>query len=112
MTRLVALALAALALTAAAPAPRPLPDFRFRPAAATLPDGSSETFPQRPGVEAVEANCTACHSAAMILNQPPLTRDEWTAEIAKMRNVYKAPIEDAALPDLMLYLAGPPPKQP
>lgn len=48
-----------------------------------------------PSPDPVNANCLACHSPAMVLTQPRLTRAEWAAEVAKMRNVYKAPIDPA-----------------
>lgn len=107
-------ALAIVAATTAGAAPRkpPLPQFKPRPVSITLPDTSDEHFPARPGLAAVEDNCRTCHSPSMVLTQHRLTGAEWTAEIAKMRNVYKAPIEDSAVPDLLLYLAGPEPKQP
>ena len=42
----------------------------------------------------------------MILNQPALTQAEWTGEVTKMVKVYKAPIDDAAVPELVTYLAS------
>ena len=56
-------------------------------------------FPEGPAGELVTNNCTACHSAEMILNQPPLGA-KWQATIEKMRTVYHAsiaPADDAAL---------------
>ena len=71
------------------------------PVAIELPDGSAP-FPDLPGAsaDAINGNCLACHSAEMVLTQPKLTPAEWTAEIAKMRGVYKAPVDpgdDAAI---------------
>ena len=68
-----------------------------------LPEDST-TFPAGPGVEAITANCTACHSPDMILNQPALTRDQWRSSIAKMREVYKATIDPAAEEAILNYL--------
>ena len=51
-----------------------------------------------PGREAVEHNCTSCHSLDyLLINSPFLDRREWQAEITKMTNVFGAPItpEDA-----------------
>jgi hypothetical protein len=61
-----------------------------------LPDGEG-LLPERYGVssEAANANCLACHSAAMITAQPRLTRVQWGETIAKMRTVYAAPIDPA-----------------
>lgn len=56
----------------------------------TLP-GETVTLPAR--AEIVTINCAACHSAEMILTQPRLMPDQWQAEIAKMRGVYKATID-------------------
>jgi hypothetical protein len=82
------LALAALALVAAAPPTKRL--------AVELPDAEG-LLPERYGVssEAVNNNCLACHSAAMITAQPRLSRVQWGETIAKMRTVYAAPIDPA-----------------
>ena len=40
----------------------------------------------------------------MILLQPALTSDEWKAEIKKMKEVYKAPVDHAAEPAILAYL--------
>ncbi len=45
--------------------------------------------------EAINANCLACHSAEMVTNQPRLTPAQWTATVAKMRGVFKAPVDPA-----------------
>ena len=58
------------------------------------------SFPESAAGELVTNNCTACHSAEMILNQPLLGADKWKAEIDKMRGTYHAqiaPEDDAAL---------------
>lgn len=79
---------AALAM-AATPAPTAV-------VAVELPDGEG-LLPERYGVsaDAANANCLACHSAAMITVQPRLTRVQWGETIAKMRTVYGAPIDPA-----------------
>lgn len=75
----------------------------FSAVSITLPQDSI-TFPDRPGVEAIIANCTACHSPDMILNQPALTRAQWQSTITKMREVYKASIDPAAEEAILRYL--------
>lgn len=94
----VVLALAALVLVAAAPPTKRL--------SVALPDEEG-LLPERYGVssDAVNNNCLACHSAAMITAQPRLSRVQWAETIAKMRTVYGAPIEpadDAAILDWLL----------
>jgi mono/diheme cytochrome c family protein len=63
-------------------------------------------FADGPGVDAVNGNCLACHSASMVLNQPPLAKPQWEAEVTKMRNVYKAPIDAKDVDAIVGYLAG------
>ncbi len=77
----------------------------FSTVSITLPEDTA-TFPAGPGVEAITANCTACHSPDMILNQPPLTREQWQSSIDKMRSVYKASIDPAAEGAILDYLEG------
>ena len=68
------------------------------PVGIDLPDGSA-LFPElgkgKPSADAINNNCLACHSSEMVMNQPRLTQAEWAAEVAKMRNVYKAPVDPA-----------------
>lgn len=71
----------------------------------TLP-ADDAPFPAGPRVEAMNLHCTACHSTSMILSQPPLSPDQWKAEVTKMREVYKAPVPDAAVPDILAYLTA------
>ena len=68
-----------------------------------LPD-SDRGFPPGPGVEAAQANCTACHSVGMVMNQPTLSRATWDAEVHKMIAVYKAPVTDADARTIVAYL--------
>jgi len=58
------------------------------------------TLPTSAAGEVVTVACTACHSAEMILQQPPMDAAKWQATVTKMREVYKAqiaPDEDKAL---------------
>jgi mono/diheme cytochrome c family protein len=70
----------------------------------TLP-ASTRSFPGGAAADPVNANCVTCHSPGMVLNQPPLPRATWEAEVRKMINVYKAPIQDAAIAPIVAYLA-------
>lgn len=47
------------------------------------------------GMEQTHDNCTACHSAGMILNQPDLPRATWEVEVPKMIATYKAPVDES-----------------
>lgn len=67
-----------------------------------------------PGQEATEATCNACHSVDYIqMNSVFLTPEAWKAEVAKMRQAYGAPIDDALAERIVQYLsatyAAPPP---
>jgi hypothetical protein len=68
-----------------------------------LPD-ADEPLPAGPNLAAVSANCTACHSAGMILAQPPLKHEQWQATVTKMREAYKAPIPEADDAAIVAYL--------
>ena len=57
-------------------------------------------------MEAAQANCVACHSVGMVLNQPALAAATWEAEVNKMRAVYKAPVAAEDVPVIVEYLAG------
>jgi cytochrome c5 len=69
----------------------------------TLPK-TTATFPPGPGVEAVDNNCLSCHSVEMVMNQPALPEAAWQAEVAKMRNVFKARIAESDVPAIVHYL--------
>jgi cytochrome c553 len=59
---------------------------------------------QGPGAEATNNNCLICHSAGMVLNQPPLPRATWQAIVEKMRTAYKAPVADEDVGPIVDYL--------
>jgi cytochrome c5 len=67
-----------------------------------LPAGT-EPF-DGPGADAINNNCLTCHSRGMVLNQPAMPQAAWQAEVAKMRNVYKAPVNEADVPAIVDYL--------
>ena len=79
------------------------PQVTFADAAITLPDDPAQ-LPDLPGREAVIANCTACHSPSMMLQQPEIPRKKWESIVGKMTEVYKAPIDQAAVPEIVDYL--------
>jgi mono/diheme cytochrome c family protein len=68
-----------------------------------FPD-SDRAFPGGTAADIVNANCLACHSAGMVLNQPALTQAQWLAEAKKMRNDFKAPIDEKDVPAIVAYL--------
>ena len=75
----------------------------------TLPE-SSAMFPPGPGADVTNSNCLACHSVGMVMNQPVLPRAAWEAEVNKMRNVFKAPVEASdvtAITDYLVSIKGP-----
>jgi cytochrome c5 len=98
-----------------APAPRPAPTvpepsvagggLSLASASIELPADEGK-FPAGPGAEVADRVCTACHSASMILTQPPLTSDQWAAEIKKMAEVYKARITPDEATAIHAYLVG------
>ena len=70
-----------------------------------------ETAALKPGagLEVVQGNCTACHSADYIKTQPrgeKFKKDFWVAEVTKMIKVYGAPIDDADVGKIVDYLAA------
>ena len=76
-----------------------------RAATYTLP---AETAPLRPGpgVETAQKNCVACHSSDYLAMQPPgKGKAFWDAEVVKMRQVYKAVIDDSDAKAIADYLA-------
>jgi hypothetical protein len=69
-----------------------------------LPAGD-DMFPGGAEADAINNNCLACHSADMVLNQPPLPRATWEAEVHKMINIYRAPVDEADVRAIVDYLA-------
>ena len=67
-----------------------------------LPAGDS-LFPGA-GADAINNNCLACHSADMVLNQPALPKATWEAEVHKMINAYKAPVDEKDVGAIVDYL--------
>lgn len=67
---------------------------------------SDRMFPDGPGSDVVNSYCLVCHSAAMALSQPTMTRSAWEAEVQKMRTAYKAPIPEEQIQTIVSYLAA------
>jgi len=58
------------------------------------------------GVQVAQNTCVTCHSVDYIAIQPPKSGSAfWQAEVAKMRNVYKAAISDSDAKIVAEYLA-------
>jgi len=70
-----------------------------------LPTGQV-TFPPGNGAAIANAQCLICHSAEMVLLQPALTQDEWTAVINKMRSAFGALLPPDQVEPLAGYLHG------
>jgi mono/diheme cytochrome c family protein len=65
---------------------------------------SQASFPPGKGADIANGQCLICHSAGMVLRQPPLTQDEWADEINKMRNSFGAPLPPDQVEVLAKYL--------
>ena len=76
--------------------------FTLKSESVNFPD-SDKTFPG-PGADAINNNCLSCHSAGMVLTQPALSKDAWTAEVHKMIANYKAPIDPNDVDAIVAYL--------
>ena len=70
------------------------------------PDGVQLKPSVLPGYAKAQANCVVCHSAEYMLYQPPnAPRPYWDAMVKRMKTVFKAPINDADMPEIVDYLA-------
>ena len=76
-------------------------------AAAVLPVARAEPEAAAgEGREIFVARCTSCHSVDYVEMHARLgTRALWEAEIAKMRNAFKAPMSDEEARQILDYLA-------
>ena len=100
--------LAAVILLSAASTPLvagPAAAIELKSVKVDLPDSDS-MFPNGPGSDAINNNCLACHSADMVLNQPELSKQAWTAEVEKMINNYKAPVAPEDVATIVDYLTS------
>ncbi len=74
---------------------------------AAMADESQLALKDAPGRTVVLANCTMCHSVDYVLtNSPFMDHKAREAEVAKMRNAFKAPISDADARIIVDYLAA------
>jgi mono/diheme cytochrome c family protein len=78
------------------------PAQRWSKVSVLLPTSENQ-FPPGNGSQ-ITAQCLICHSAGMVLRQPPLTLDEWVGEINKMRNAFGAPLPADQVDTLAKYL--------
>ena len=70
-----------------------------------MPEGALN-FPRGEGSDLANAQCVICHSVGMVTRQPPLSFDEWKAEVAKMRGVYGAPLSADQIEPIARYLTA------
>src|SRR3954465_14618921 len=79
---------------------------REHPVAATAPNLKEVTtkLPQAPGYQTYISNCTICHSASYVQNQPELPQKTWTAIVTKMQKTYGAPVSDSSAQVIIQYL--------
>lgn len=70
------------------------------------PDGIQLTPSTLPGYAKAQAQCVACHSAEYMRYQPMnAPRGYWEAMVKRMKDVFKAPVNDADMPAIVDYLA-------
>ena len=70
-----------------------------------MPEGALN-FPRGEGSDLANAQCVICHSVGMVTRQPPLSFDEWKAEVTKMRTAFGAPISEEDAAAIVKYLAA------
>jgi mono/diheme cytochrome c family protein len=99
---LAAAPLLLLTVECSRPSPAPDPDVRT----VTLPDLPAPDLPDAPGRAAFVGACQTCHTPRYLLDQPPLPRKTWTAEVDKMRHTYGAPVPDDLVAPIVDYLVA------
>jgi hypothetical protein len=68
-------------------------------------DGMQLKESSLPGYAKARANCTACHSAEYMLYQPAnAPRAYWEGMVKRMKVVFKAPVDEADMPEIVDYL--------
>jgi LSD1 subclass zinc finger protein len=87
--------------TGAAPTTKPAEDVH----AITLPQFDAD-LPPGPNRNVVMIRCAVCHTTHYILNQPAFSQKVWTAEVAKMRTSYGAPMSDDEAAKIVDYLVA------
>jgi hypothetical protein len=68
--------------------------------------GDDVVMPEGPGRDKVTSACTPCHTPRYVLEQPPLPRKTWEAEVEKMRKAYGAPVAAEDVPAIVDYLVA------
>ncbi len=68
-----------------------------------LPTSGVE-FPAGQDADLANVQCLICHSAGMVLRQPALTKEQWRAEVIKMRSAFGALIPDGQVEAVTDYL--------
>ncbi len=59
-----------------------------------------------PGYQTVSGLCVICHSAQYASSQPPESSPAyWNATVHKMKDVYKAPLQEEMIPAIVEYLS-------
>jgi len=61
-------------------------------------------FPAGRDADLANVHCLICHSAGMVLRQPALTKDQWRAEVVKMRTAFGALVPAEQVESLTEYL--------
>jgi mono/diheme cytochrome c family protein len=70
------------------------------------PDGVQLKGSSLPGYAKAQTSCVACHSAEYMLYQPASApRPYWDAMVKRMKTVFKAPLDDADMAEIVDYLA-------
>ena len=73
----------------------------------TLADEQAITLKDGPGRDVVETKCGICHSLDYIrMNSPFPDEKSWQAEVAKMINVFGAPVEPDEAKTVIDYLVS------
>src|SRR5579862_5328901 len=99
MKNLSTLAAVAIAMGLAAPVATGAKDIQLPP------DGIQLTPSTLPGYAKAQVNCTLCHSAEYMRYQPPnAARPYWDAMVHRMKAVFKAPVAEADMPEIVDYL--------
>lgn len=79
----------------------------FSPGFPAVADEDAVKLKLGEGVEAVERNCTACHSLDYIqMNSVFLDQKGWQAEVAKMVKTFGAPVDEQDQARIIAYLAA------
>jgi cytochrome c5 len=66
---------------------------------------TAQLFPAGDGASIANSQCLICHSAEMVLTQPPRTQQQWTDTINKMRTTYGARLPADQVDELAIYLS-------